>query len=175
LFNPRLNLPAKCRLHGVESLDGHRQGSGSRAVWRFIDHLVSDVPLLRRRQQVDEPLEVDFPDDHLVQWQAVSVGKHGLAMVGVGVIGDGVVLDKCNRELPGILLGDVHAPADTPGDVADAPSGLGRINAKKATPWKSGNRPICLVLVVGASCAWKGSRNARQPLERVFDSDGLYC
>jgi hypothetical protein len=26
-------------------------------------------------------------------------------------------------------------------------------NAKKATPWKSGNRPLCLVLVVGASYA----------------------
>jgi hypothetical protein len=48
------------------------------AVHQFIDHFVPDVPLLRRGESGDEPLEVHFPDDHLVQGQAVFIGKHCL-------------------------------------------------------------------------------------------------
>jgi hypothetical protein len=97
------------------------------AVWQFIDHFVSDVVGLGCRERIDEALEVHFLNDHLVQGQTVFVGKHGLGKVGFGVVGYGVVVDKGNRELPGILLGYVHASADTPADVDDAPLGLGRM------------------------------------------------
>ena len=120
-------LPRSVAFMCVKFLDGHQQGSSSRPVWQFIDHLESNVPLLRRRSSVDEALEVHFLNDHLVQGQAVFVGKHGLSEVGVGVVGNGVVVDKGNRDFTLIPLGDVHAPANTPADVDNVPLGLGRM------------------------------------------------
>jgi len=51
----------------------------------------------------------------------------GVETLDIGAFRDGVVVDYGDRELPGILLGNVHAPANTPGDADDAPLGLGRV------------------------------------------------
>ena len=57
---------------GLDKFDGNLP------VQQFIHHFQADVFCFRPGQIIDKVLEIQFPNDYLVQRKPVSIGKNGL-------------------------------------------------------------------------------------------------
>ena len=82
---------------------------GNLSVQQFIHYFHVDVFCLWPGQIIDKVLEIQFPNDYLVQRKPVSIGKYGLRKFSIGIVRYGIVIGNGDGKLPIIPLGDVHA------------------------------------------------------------------